>query len=414
MAVAAIVRRDLLRFVRSPLRTVLMFAIPLVMAAIFSLVFGGDGADAISIRVLVWDEDGSLLSALLQGGADDPRVDQRLDLVPVGAEGYQMMEEGEASALVHIPAGFTEAFLKGQPATLEVVKNPAQRFLPQVVEEGVSVGAVALSQLSRVFRPELEQIHSMLSGDGLPGDLAIGAMAVAVNQKLRRLERSLFPPAVKLETVTLKPAGDAVAADVGILSYFLPGLAIMGILFLAQAATRDVLLERESGLLRHLLTAPVTVGQYLVGKCLSVFLATAAGFAILVLLGLVAGVTWGPPLAAAALVLASSLAAAGTLLLIMSLVGSQRQGDALTTIVIIVWSLLGGAFIPISQIPRFLHPICRATLTYWATDGFTTLILGGGGLTDIVPNLVVLTACGALFLLLGALFLRRRILAGGT
>ena len=57
----------------------------------------------------------------------------------------------------------------------------------------------------------------------------------------------------------------------------------------------------------------------------------SGGFALLVVIGIAMGVSWGPPAAAAILVLATAVAASGTLLLIMSLVGSERQGDALTS-----------------------------------------------------------------------------------
>jgi len=406
-----IVRRDLTRFVRNPVATALMFAIPLTMAGIFSVVFGGGGGDSISVRVLVYDEDDSLLSRFLQGGASDSSMDERLDLVSVGEEGYQMMEDGEASALLHIPKGFTETFLDGGPVTLEVVKNPAQRFLPQLVEEGVGVGAVFLSQVALVFGPELAVVRGFMDEEGVPPNLQVGALSVAVNQKLRGLEHYLFPPVVDLETVTLT-AEEENGPDFNLMALFLPGMSMFGILFMAQAASRDILLERESGLLRHLLTAPITVGQYLVGKSLSVFAVTGLGFTVLVAVGLLFRVPWGPPVAVVALMLATSLAAAGTMILIMSLVGSQRQGDAFTTIVIIVWSMLGGAFVPLDGIPSFLLPISRTTPTYWAVDGFNGLIQRGEGLADIMPNIVILGAVGLVLLTVGALVLRRKIVRG--
>lgn len=406
-----ILRRDLTRFARNPVATALMFAIPLTMAGIFSLVFGsGGGGEGITVRVLVFDEDDSLLSLFLQGGAADSRMDQRLQLVPVEEEGYQMMEEGEANALLHIPEGFTEDYLGGRPVRLEVVKNPAQRFLPQLVEEGVSIGAVVLSQASNVFGSELAIIGGFMDLEGIPPDLQMGALSVAINQKFRGLEGYLFPPIIDLESVTLTAQEEA--ADFNILALILPGMTIFGILFMAQAATRDILIERESGMLRQLLTAPISVRQYLVGKSLSVVVVTALGFAVLVAVGLAFKVPWGPPLAVLALMLATSLAAAGTMILIMSLVGSQRQGDSLTTIVIIVWSMLGGAFVQLDGIPSFLLPLSKTTVTYWAVDGFNQLIQRGGGLADIAPNVTVLSVFGVLSLVLGALLLRRRIVKG--
>ncbi len=412
MAAIAILRRDLKRYLRNPGRTALLFSMPLVMAAIFAVVFGGGGVDEISIKVLLWDEDDSLLSMLLGGAANSDEAGQRLDVVPVGEEGLTMMDRGEASALVHIPAGFTDGFLAGRKTTIDVVKNPAERFLPQIVEEGAGVGGSVLSAASRVFRPELEQIHGLMGAEGFPSDLAVAGLSSGVNSRLSGLQEIIFPPVITLETVTVANADDEEIEDVGILAIFLPGLAVMGTLFLAQSATRDILRDRENGLLRHLLTAPVSPADYLLGKCLSVIMVTAAGFALMTLAGAAMGVSWGPPLATAVLILATALAASGTLLLIMSLVGSERQGDTLTTIVIIVWSMLGGAFMPLDQMPGFLRPLSASTLVFWSTDAFNSLILRGGGLTDILPNLGVLFAAGTIFLGTGAFLLGRRIRRG--
>jgi ABC-2 type transport system permease protein len=118
--------------------------------------------------------------------------------------------------------------------------------------------------------------------------------------------------------------------------------------------------------------------------------------------------------AVASLMAATSLAAAGAMVMIMSLVGSQRQGDALTTIVIIVWSLLGGAFVPLDGMPSFLEPFSRTTPTYWAVKGFTTLIHDDGGLVDILPNIAILATVGLALLGAGSLVLRHRIIRGGV
>ncbi len=416
MVALKIVRRDLLRYWRNPIRTALLFAVPLVMAGVFALAFGGGGGDEITITVLLFDEDDSLLSRLLEGAGDSSRSGQKLEVVAVGEEGYEMMERGEASALIHLPEGFTTDYLDGKPTIIGVVKNPSERYLPKIVDEGVRIGAVGLSEASRVFRAELTQMAELGRDQRFPTDLAVAGLSAGVNRKLRGLERFLFPPVVTLETVSLRPEGEEEDEGGGfkILAYVLPGFSIMGILFLAQSATRDILRDRESGLLRHLLTAPVSVNDYLGGKCLSVFAVTTLGFTLFVLIGIAAGVHWGPAPAVVALMLASSLAAAGLLIVIMSLVGSERQGDTLTTIVIIVSSMLGGAFMPVSQMPSFIKPISAATLVYWSTEGFTKLILHGGGLGNIVLNLAVLTVVGLILMFLGALLLKRKIERGAV
>ncbi len=415
MPALAIVRRDLLRFVRSPLRTALLFAVPLVLAGIFSLVFGSGGPDALVLRVLVMNQDEGVLSQLLGGlGSQQPEQGVTLELVQVGDEGYEMMDRGEASALVRIPEGFTADLLAGRPTSLEVVKNPSERFLPGVVEEGVGVVVSVLSQVSRTFRPELEQVAAMNQLDGGPSMAQVTALSSAIYGRVGQVEKYLFPPVIQLESGTVADAEPGAGPDPPILAYFLPGLTVMGVFFFAQAVTRDILRDREAGLLRQMLTAPMSVRDYLLGKSLSVILACVIGFAVMITFGLVAGIGWGSPAGLALVVLATSVALAGTMLVITSIAGSERQGDALGTIVIMSWSMLGGAFVPLAAMPAFLRPISMSTLTYWGIDGLGKLVVDGAGVAEVLPNAVVLVAAGALLLAIGALVLRRRIAAGGV
>lgn len=410
----AIVRRDLKRLLRSPLRTVSMFAMPLMLAAMLGFAFGGGDGPDITLRVLLLDQDQGLFGQLLRPAAD--RADGRLELVAVDESGFEQLERGEASALLRIPPGFTDALLEGRPTTLELIKNPAERFLPVVAEEGATLGALGLSEITMLLRPQLDEVRAMLDAEGMPTDLQISALATGATAKLAAMRRYLFPPRIALDTITVGDgdAQPASGAEVSVMGIVFPGLAVLGMLFLAQAATRDILRERLSGQLRHLLSAPVTVSDYLAGKCLSVLTISGGGLALLIALGHLAGVRWGAPLAVAALVAASALAIGGLLLAIMSLTTSERQQDSVTTIVIMLSAILGGSMVPLAAMPDFLLPLSKLTLNYWATDGFTALILHGGSLADVATNLIVLSLTGALLLTMGITMLRRRIEQGGV
>lgn len=417
MAVLAIVRRDLVRFVRSPGRTALLLAVPLALAGMFTLVFGGSGPQEIVIRVLILNEDEGPLGRLLSAaGSRPPEGGARLELVEVGEEGLEMIGRGEASALVRVPSGFSEDLLAGRPTRLEVVKNPAELFLPVVVEEGAGVLASVLSQGSHVLRPELDRIQAMSERDRGPELVEVTTLSELFYRRVESAQRYLFPPVITFDA-TAEEGGEvegAPAPRVSVLTAVLPGLVVMGVFFFAQAVTRDLLREREAGLLRHLLTAPVTVSGYLGGKCLSTVVACVAGFVILLAVGAAAGVSWGSPVALTALVLAISIAVSGTMLVISSLVRTERQGDALGTIVIMVWSMLGGAFVPLGSMPAALRPLSMTTLTYWGVDGLGRMAAEGAGLVALLPNLAILTGAGGLLLAVGVVGLRRRILAGGA
>ncbi|RMF72229.1 MAG: ABC transporter permease [Acidobacteria bacterium] len=413
-ATLAIVRRDLVRWARNPGRLVLLLGMPLALAAIFALAFGTGGEAGLTVRVLVIDEDGTALSEFLSGALGSQEDTGPLDVEIVGEEGRAMIERGEASALVIIPEGFTDAFLDGRPATLRLIKNPAEQFLPQAVEEALRAAAVVLSQASRTFRDELAEFSAMLAADHSPDPVAIGAMSTRIAAKLQTVEPYLFPPVIELETISAD-GGDE--SDDGpsmqaVLSLVLPGLAVLSLLFFAQAATRDVMEEREHGLLRRLLSAPVGTGEYLLAKCVSVVTVSALGFALLIGIGRLAGVAWGPPVAVIGLVLSASIAASGLLLLLVSLVSSEMAANALTTIVVMVSAMVGGSFVPLPALPDFLLPVARLTVNYWATSGFLVLIRDGGGPADVVPQIGVLAGGGLAMLAVGAFRLARRIRAG--
>jgi ABC-type multidrug transport system permease subunit len=144
-----------------------------------------------------------------------------------------------------------------------------------------------------------------------------------------------------------------------------------------------------------------------------VLVVTTVGFLILIGVGVAAGVDWGPLPTTLALVLATSIGASGTLLLIMSLAGTERQADAISTIVIMLWSLLGGAFVPLSQMPSFLEPVAGATLVYWAVAGFNASIQQEATIAGVLVNLLVLSSVGIAFLAVGGALLRRRMARGG-
>jgi ABC-2 type transport system permease protein len=112
------------------------------------------------------------------------------------------------------------------------------------------------------------------------------------------------------------------------------------------------------------------------------------------------------------MVVASAVMASGVLLLITSFVNSERQGDTLTTIVIMVSSMLGGAFFPISQMPDFVRPLAASTPVFWAVDGFTKLSVDGAGFGEVSLNLLVLLAVGGLCMAAGSLLLQRKLERG--
>jgi len=99
------------------------------------------------------------------------------------------------------------------------------------------------------------------------------------------------------------------------------------------------------------------------------------------------GVNWGnSPLSV--LLIAISLhylqLVLGTIL--SSVVKTSAQAGALTVLISIVTSMIGGAWWPIEIMPKYLQTIGKFTPQYWAINGFNKIILRGFGLKEIMSN----------------------------
>ena len=144
------VRKDLSRHRRQPLEFLIWLGIPLMIGFLFTLLFSGGGDSPKPVaKVLVVDEDQSFVSGLLLRALSEENSKGFIDAEFVDAtSGRARIDRGEATALLTIPEGFSDAVLKEEPLALLLVTNPAQRILPHIVEEGLRIGPLTtMSQL---------------------------------------------------------------------------------------------------------------------------------------------------------------------------------------------------------------------------------------------------------------------------
>jgi ABC-type multidrug transport system permease subunit len=367
--VAAAAMKDLRRRLADPVALVIWIGIPLAIGGLMNLVVGGLGSAPPRARVLVADQDGTILSRLLAGASGAPGLGDVIDLEAVTLEvGRRRIEAGGATALLVIPAGFQSAILDDTPAELLLVTNPAQRILPAIVEEALGILVEGVFYAQRIFGREIRQIAGSVTGTGGPADADVAAVSVAINARLRQLEGVLLPPVIALDVRVEETAAGA-GLDFGQL--FFPGILFMSILFIAQGMSLDIWQERARGTLRRVLTTPQSAAALLAGKL-------AAGTAIVGLVVLVAlvastalfGVAWSRlPLALLWCMLAgAALLALMTLLHVAAT--SERGANLLSTIVIFPLIMIGGSFFPFEAMPAWMAAIGR-----WTPNGLALVRL---------------------------------------
>jgi ABC-2 type transport system permease protein len=375
--------KDLRRYSRDPLALTLWLGIPLFLGGLMIFIVGGDNGPAPRVHLLIVDEDDTFGSRLLLGMFNRGQMEM-IDAESVdAAEGRERLDRGEASALLLIPEGFTDAVLREEPAKIELVTNPARRIAPGIVEELLSLLRDAVFYAHRLLGP---QIREMVTGppDGQYAfrDQTISEMSVAINRTVTRLQRYLDPPVIELETA--KPEKEEPqqqsADSIPFSFYFLPGMLMMGFLFAAQGLSDDIWRERESGALRRVLTTPLGVSRFLVGKVA----AATVILAVIALVALLAGfwyfelpwlrlpLAWVWSIGTGCLLL-------GLMFSVQVFASSHRGASILSFLVIFPLMMLGGSMFPLELMPGWLATMGKFTPNGWAVEQLKAILLARQG-----------------------------------
>lgn len=218
--------------------------------------------------------------------------------------------------------------------TLDLVRNPAQRILPDIIEDSLGI--------------MLERAGSIRNASAAP--------VIQLDAKV-------------IADKTEQPGGFA--------AIILPGALFMGVFFIAGALAADVWKERTSGALRRIATTPARFGAFLAGK----LLAAALLFSAIGAFGL--GVAhWLMNLHVANFPLAVLwIAASGsflylTIMLIQSAASSERVATFLTNLVTLPLVMLGGGFVPFEWMPRTLARIGEWTPNGWCVMQLRSVLSG--------------------------------------
>ena len=349
--------KDLRRRLTDPAALLMWMGLPIVIGGLLSLINGGNGP-APKAHLLVVDEDQSLVSGLMVGGSRQGQLAEFLDVEVVTADaGRAKIDKGDASALLTIPKGFQESVLREQPATLALVKNPAERVLPVIIEEGLKMLVEAVFYVQRIFGQQLREIADSMGTATGPSSEGVAAVGRAFNDRIRTVQATLFPPVLTLETKKAPKEEDP-----NFWALFLPGLLFMSLMFTAQGMSIDIWIEKTGGTLRRVLSTPQRVAAFLLGK----LAASVVIMALAVIVALVLGVTmFGVPIGRTPAALAWAAYVGGALfsylVLIQVFASTTRGGQFLSSMIVFPLMMIGGSFFPLEVMPTWMARIGRWT-----------------------------------------------------
>src|SRR6267154_74555 len=170
--------KDLLRLRREPVTLLTWVGVPSLVAILLVVIFGRGEARPHG-TLLIADEDRGIGAMLLAGAFSQGPLGTMITVEKVNREdGRRRIDKGGASVLLVIPQGFTNALLESKPASIQLVRNPAQRILPNIIEEMVSMLADGAFYLQAVAGDQLRAISNSRG----PTDAGVAEVSVRFNR----------------------------------------------------------------------------------------------------------------------------------------------------------------------------------------------------------------------------------------
>ena len=188
------------------------------------------------------------------------------------------------------------------------------------------------------------------------------------------------------------------------LVYFVFANAVFTSWFLLEDRARGILLRSAS--------CPVPGLAFAAGEVIGRFvIALLQAMLVALVSSLLFGTTWGALFPFFLVLVGLSAVAAGTSVLLGIVIARPGpQATSAGTAVVAVSALLGGCFWSLTIVPRAMRTIAYITPEAWTLRAFESLAVRGGGLADIVVDIVVLFAFAIGFLALATVTLQRTTL----
>lgn len=259
------------------------------------------------------------------------------------AAARQQVADGRAVAVVHVPGSFSADILGGKRAAIQLFTDPAHPTQVDILEQIVG---------------------------SFTDQVTANAVAVAL------MGPGQVDGRIDLPTILERQSGNR---QVGAMSYYAAGMAVMYMLMSAVQRAKTILQDRESGVLARVMISPTPTWVVLAGQSLSTAVLIAIQF-LLLLLGstLLYGVDWGPWLPVMLIGLAFAVAAAGLSTGMAAIFRDPKAADAGVGLLGMVFGALSGSMFPLWMFPDALMNIARFVPNYWALQGFLDQMAGLG------------------------------------
>ena len=381
MKVLAIALSNVRRMLRERSNIFFVFIFPIALILLIGAQFGGDFDPAVGIH----QEDEDPLAIAV---AEEIQANESLAVAVYATEEEltTAVESGSAQAGVFLPAGMSDQAAADTQIEIGFVARPDGA--------GPQLQSVVAADIATVMTP----VGAAQFGAEKTGATFDEALEVAMAQ-------SGSAPGLDVET---RDVGESVFPDtLGRFDLGAPQQLVLFTFLTALAGSAALILSRQLGISRRMLSTPTSTGTIVVGEGTGRWaVAMVQGLYIVIVTLILFQVNWGDPWGALLILVTFSAVGAGAGMLMGATFNNDQQAGGVGVVVSLGLAALGGCMLPIELFSPAMTRVAHLTPHAWALDGFAELIRRDGTVVDILPELGVLTAYAAVLLLLAAWRLR--------
>ncbi len=376
----AIAGSNLKRMLRERSNIFFVFIFPIALILLIGAQFGGGVAPIIGVHTVDQGGVGEQIVANLEASGGVVVASY-----PDGDSLVRAVERGQASAGVFIPAGIEVSIAADGPVEVGFVARP-DGF-------GSQLQAVVGSAVARALKP-------------------LGAARYAAAETGAEFERVLAvardaADVVPEVIVDVSSRGTELFPSMGRFDLGASQQLMLFVFLTALTGSAALILTRQLGISRRMLSTPTPVGQIILGESLGRFgVAIFQGIYIMVVTLVAFGVNWGDPVGALLILVAFSAVGAGAAMLMGAVFRNDQQAGGVGVVIALGLAALGGSMLPIELFPETMRRVAYLTPHAWAIDGFAELVRRGGGAVDVLPQVGVLALYAVTLLALATWRLR--------
>ena len=378
--------KDLMEFERNRIGLMFLFLMPFFMLLMTGFIFP-TGSSYTNIPVAMVDLDHSNASmqffAQLEAANNmttpNPMILQSAASID---DATTLVRQGQIYGAIIIPQGFSSDLAQGKQTNVTVLSDNS---IPQVSMIMQGIGSQIVSKLGSIR-----------------GMARIQSLSIEANTTVD--PQAVIAPYVPVTQGT-------VPGNLNYFDFIAPGLLMMIVMMGAMTGIpRAIAHEKEIGTFDGILAAPVSEMSIIFGKTIA---QTVRGFIQGIVVIIIAVLIFGVTIQEGSLLLAFVLLFLGTFsfiglgILLTSLANNEETATILMTVLQFPMMFLTGVFFPIQQMPWFMQDISKVLPLTYAITAMRKVMILNAGITDILPEVIILVVFGAVMLLIAIPVFRR-------